>query len=176
MFHGHLDYFQKPPLGGRPNTKPFGDHGTPNAHNCWFILSHHVWGPAWIKIHWKSTWVEGPVTYGFTLHLRIRDVNTWFWRCVGMTFGHFFLGSPPISWSWLLTCSTCVAQPIRAMRTWHHPHLPPVYHWQFLVSAVHGMDCQLFLQRLGATLLCVPRYESCARRSTLCVWSGPKLS
>ena len=27
MFHGHLDYFQKPPLGGRPNTKP-GDHGT----------------------------------------------------------------------------------------------------------------------------------------------------
>ena len=27
MGHGHLDYFQKPPLGGRPNTKP-GDHGT----------------------------------------------------------------------------------------------------------------------------------------------------
>ena len=26
-------------------------------------------------------------------------------------------------------CSTCVAQPIRAMRTWRHPHLPPVYHW-----------------------------------------------
>jgi hypothetical protein len=25
MFHGHLDYSQKPPLGGRPNTKP-GDH------------------------------------------------------------------------------------------------------------------------------------------------------
>jgi hypothetical protein len=24
--------FQKPPLGGRPNTKP-GDHGTPNVHN-----------------------------------------------------------------------------------------------------------------------------------------------
>ena len=20
MFHGHVDYFQKPPLGGRPNT------------------------------------------------------------------------------------------------------------------------------------------------------------
>jgi hypothetical protein len=32
MFHGHLDYFQKPSLGGRPNTKP-GDNGTPNAHN-----------------------------------------------------------------------------------------------------------------------------------------------
>jgi hypothetical protein len=22
MFHGHLDYFQKPPHEGRPNTKP----------------------------------------------------------------------------------------------------------------------------------------------------------
>ena len=31
MFHGHLDYCQKPPFGGRL-TKP-GDHGTPNAHN-----------------------------------------------------------------------------------------------------------------------------------------------
>ena len=28
-------------------------------------------------------------------------------------------------------CSTCVAQHIRAMRTWRHPHLPPAYHWQF---------------------------------------------
>ena len=31
MFHGHLDYFPKPPLGGRSNTKP-GHHGTPNVH------------------------------------------------------------------------------------------------------------------------------------------------
>ena len=28
MVHGHLDYFQNPPRGGRPNTKPLGDHGT----------------------------------------------------------------------------------------------------------------------------------------------------
>ena len=26
MFHGHLDYFLKSPLGGRPDTK-LGDHG-----------------------------------------------------------------------------------------------------------------------------------------------------
>jgi hypothetical protein len=32
MFHGHLDYFQKPLLGGRPNTK-LGDHGTPNTQD-----------------------------------------------------------------------------------------------------------------------------------------------
>ena len=75
MFHGHLDYFQKPPLGGRPNTKP-GDHGTPNAHNRWFILFYHVWGPAWIEIHWNSIWLRARshmtshYTWGFvtTLH------------------------------------------------------------------------------------------------------------
>jgi len=32
-------------------------------------------------------------------------------------------------------CSTCVAQPIRAMRTWRHPYLPPVCHWQSCSSA-----------------------------------------
>ena len=42
MFHGIYNYFQKPPLGGRPNTKPLGDHGTQNAHNRWFILLYHV--------------------------------------------------------------------------------------------------------------------------------------
>ena len=33
VFHGRLDCFQKPLLGGRPNTKPLGDHGTPNAYD-----------------------------------------------------------------------------------------------------------------------------------------------
>ena len=42
MSHGHLDYFQKQPFGGRPNTKLLGDHGTPQAHNRWFILFYHV--------------------------------------------------------------------------------------------------------------------------------------
>ena len=36
MFHGHLDCFQTPPLGGRPNTKP-DDHGSLNAHNHWYF-------------------------------------------------------------------------------------------------------------------------------------------
>jgi hypothetical protein len=38
MFHAHLDYFQKPPLGSKPNTK-LEHHNAPNAHNRWFILS-----------------------------------------------------------------------------------------------------------------------------------------
>ena len=33
--------FQKPPRGGRPNTKPT-DHGTPNAHNRSFILFEYM--------------------------------------------------------------------------------------------------------------------------------------
>jgi hypothetical protein len=32
MFHGHVEYFQKPPLGAKPNTK-LGDHNTPDPHN-----------------------------------------------------------------------------------------------------------------------------------------------
>ena len=70
MFHGHLDYFQKPPLGGRPNTKP-GDHGTPYAHNRRFILFYNVRKPheyrfiekafGWRPGHtWLHTRLEGP--------------------------------------------------------------------------------------------------------------------
>jgi hypothetical protein len=62
-------FFQKPPLGSRPNTKP-GD-----------LIFYHVWRPAWIEAHWNSIW------------LRACDHTTWFWRCVGTAFGHFLLGS-----------------------------------------------------------------------------------
>ena len=66
-FHGHLDYFQKPPLGGRSNTKS-GDHGTPNTHNHWFILLYHVWGHAWINIHWNAFgWGPGHIWLHTTL-------------------------------------------------------------------------------------------------------------
>ena len=58
MFHGHLDYFQKPPLACRPNTKPLGDHGVPKSHIRWFILFYHVWGPAWTYIHWYNVWLR----------------------------------------------------------------------------------------------------------------------
>ena len=100
MFHGHFDYFQKPPLGGRPNTKP-GGHGIPNTRKHWLILFYHVWEPAWIEIHWNSIWLRvrshmtshytwGSVT---TLHdfggvLR-RPLDTFFWALT-------------ISWSRLL--------------------------------------------------------------------------
>jgi hypothetical protein len=44
--------FQKPPLGGWPNTK-LRDHGTLHAHNLWFILFYHMWGSKWLQ-----TWFE----------------------------------------------------------------------------------------------------------------------
>ena len=89
-FHGHLEYPQKPPLGGRPNTKP-GDHGTPNTHNRWFIWFYHARRHAWIKIHRSSIWLrtqshmtshhtQGPVT---TLHdlgsVLGRPLDTFVW-------------------------------------------------------------------------------------------------
>ena len=58
MVHGYLDYFQKSFLGGRPNTKPLGDHGTLNAHDRWFIVFYRIWGAAWIEVRWKSIWLR----------------------------------------------------------------------------------------------------------------------
>ena len=44
-------------------------------------------------IFFEITFGWNPVTNDFTLHLRVRDHTTWFWRCLGTVFGHFLLGS-----------------------------------------------------------------------------------
>ena len=100
MFHGDLDYFQKPYLGGRPNTKP-GDHGIPNAHNRWFILFHHVWGPAWMEIHWTSIWLRA--RSHMTSHYTWGSVTTLhdFGSVLGRHLDTFFWALT-ISWSRLL--------------------------------------------------------------------------
>ena len=95
MFHGHLDYSQKPLLGGRPNTRP-GNHGTPDAHNRWFILFYHVWGLTWIDIHWNSIW------------LRARSHMTSHYTWGSVTTLHNFggvLGGPLETFFWALTIS-----------------------------------------------------------------------
>ena len=108
MFHNHLDYFRKPLLGGRPNTK-LGDHGTLNAHNCWFILFYHVWGPACIKtlIEIAFGWGSGHIWLCTTLE----DVTTLhdFWRCLGTAFGHFLLGSHNFM---VMALGSCVKWPL----------------------------------------------------------------
>ena len=102
MFHGHLDYFLKPPLGGTPNTKSLGDHGTQNVHNHRFILFYHVWGPSWIEIHWNSIWLRA--------RLHINSHYTWRSVTTRHTFGGMlgrpldtFIWALMISWSRLLT-------------------------------------------------------------------------
>jgi hypothetical protein len=60
--------FQKSPLGGGSDTK-HGDEGNLNAHNHWFILFLHVWGFAWIALHFKhSHWWKRRSWSKFTSH------------------------------------------------------------------------------------------------------------
>ena len=99
-FIGHLDYFQKPALGGKPNTKP-RDHGTPKTHIHWFILFYHVWGPVVsLEIHWNSIWLRSS---RILLHTTLEDPwpHYMIWRCLGTAFEHFLLVSHNLS-SWLL--------------------------------------------------------------------------
>ena len=106
MFHGHLDYFQKPHLfKGRPNAK-LGDHGTLKAHNSWFSIFYHVWGPCMNRNSMKQHLIEGLGTYDFTLHSRARDHMTWFWKCLGTAFGQFLLGSRNSMVTDLVSCVT----------------------------------------------------------------------
>ena len=100
MFHGHLDYFQKPPLGGRPNAKP-RDHVAPNAHKCCFILFDHMRGPTWIEIRWNCMWLRTrthmPSHYTWRSVTTLRDFGSALDRPLGN-----FLWALTISWSWLL--------------------------------------------------------------------------
>ena len=103
-----LGLFSKPPLGGRPNSIP-GDRGIPNAHNRWFILFDHVWGPAWIDIHWNSVWLRA--RSHMTSHYTWGSVSTltWFRRCLGTAFGHFLMGSHNFM---VTTLGSCVKWPL----------------------------------------------------------------
>ena len=73
MVHGHLNYFQIPPLGGRPNTKPLGGHGILNTHNVdlfYFIMCEDPHEQNFIEMAFG--WGSGP--YDFTLHYMILEV------------------------------------------------------------------------------------------------------
>jgi hypothetical protein len=109
MFHGHLDCFQKPPLGGRPNNTKPGDKST---HICWFILLYHVWGPPWIEIHWSSIGSRA----------RSRLVSHYTWGSV--TTLHDFgcvLGWPLDTFFWALTISWSRL----LARVWNGPKTTP---------------------------------------------------
>ena len=63
-FHGHLDYFQKPSLGRRPNTK----HSQRLVSSILSCVRTRM-----NRDSSKRPLVEDPVTYNFTIHLRVRD-------------------------------------------------------------------------------------------------------
>ena len=76
MCCGHLGYFKKPPVGGRPNTKLLGDHWHSERSQplVYSILS--CVRTCMTTNSLKSHLVEDPVTYGFTLRLRVHDHTT----------------------------------------------------------------------------------------------------
>ena len=102
MFHGHLECFQNPPLGGRPNTKP-GYHGTLNAHNCWFILFYNAWDTCMNRNSLNSIWLRA--RSHVTSHYPWGSVTntTWIWRWQGV------LGRPLETFFSVLTISMVTA-------------------------------------------------------------------
>jgi hypothetical protein len=112
MFYGHLDYLQNPPRGCKPNTKP-RDHGTPNAHNHWFIPFYHAWGPEWLENHWNSIWLRDLIHV--TSHYNGGSMTTL--HDVGGVLGRpldALFWALTISWSRLLA------------RVWHDPTSTPI--------------------------------------------------
>ena len=75
MFLGHLDYLQKPPLGGRPNTKP-GDLAlrmlTTVVGLFYIIMCEDLHDYRFIEV----AFVDGLVTYNFIVHLRVHYHTT----------------------------------------------------------------------------------------------------
>jgi hypothetical protein len=92
IFHGLLDYIQKPPLGGRPNTnrETIALPMFTTVDLSYFIL---VWGPTWIEIHWNSIWLR-PQSH-MASHYTWGSMTTLhdFGSCLRTAFGHFLLGS-----------------------------------------------------------------------------------
>ena len=105
-----LGLFSKPPLGGRPNTKP-GNHGTPTAHTRWFILIYHAWRPAWIEIHWNS----------IQLRTQSHMTSHYTWRPVTTLHDDFrgVLGRPLDTFFWALT----IPWSRLLVRVWSGPEL-----------------------------------------------------
>ena len=93
MSHGHLSWFLKPPHGLTQNLETMPLQDLPTIDLCFHLQGPHI-NRNTLKLHF----VEDPITYDFTLHLRARDHTTW---CLEATFRHFFWALT-ISWSRLL--------------------------------------------------------------------------
>ena len=93
VFHGHLDYFQEPPLGGRPDIKT----GRPWHSECSQSLVYFILFLLWIEIAfgwgpghiWLHTTLEGPWPQYMISEVSGQPLHTFFWAL-------------PITWSRLL--------------------------------------------------------------------------
>ena len=97
------------------------NHDTPNAHDCWFLLFYHVWGPASIDMHWNS--IRLRVRSHMISHYNRGSVTTptwWFGRCVGMALGRLLLGSHNFTVTALGSCAK-----------W--PSIPKESHWFVII-------------------------------------------
>ena len=167
--------FKKPPLGGRPNTKP-GECGTLNTHNRWFILLCHVWGPTWIKIHWNSILVKDPVTYDFTLYLSVHDHTTWFWRGCwdGLWTLSFGLSQSLGHGAWLVCEMALTAGSPRAvLGSWKHLDLTNYVQNSFLDAVLKARCCCILYKQcpnplnLARFLIRIPRLQAYSGTSNL---------
>ena len=93
MFHGHLDYFQKPPLGCRPKHK-IGRPWCFERSQPLIYCIYRAWGPAWIEIYWNSIWSRAQSH--MTSHCTWGSVTTLH------DFGGI-LGRPSDTFCWALT-------------------------------------------------------------------------
>ena len=82
VFHGHLDYFQKPPLGGSlTQSKESMALRTFTTIDLFYL--YHVWGPAWIETHWVSVWLRARshMTYSHYMILEVCGDGLWTLSC-----------------------------------------------------------------------------------------------
>ena len=110
-----------------------------NAHNRWFILFYHVWGPTCIKIHWNSIWLRA--CSHMTPHY------TW----VSMTAFHDFggvLGWPLNTFFWALTISWSRL----LARVWSGPNLlqsmPKSHLWETMQKLEISIDDTTYTKNL----------------------------
>ena len=72
MFQGHLECYQKPPLGGRPSTK---NGGRPWHFDCSQLLSYSILSCR--RTCMNRNPLNQHLVHDFTVHLRVRDRTTW---------------------------------------------------------------------------------------------------
>ena len=108
---------------------------TPIADPTFDIFSH---GFGYYRLSWcDGRCVQGPGTYSRQYaDLPLLAIPSSYRRvsACNLNWGHFYRFAPPrgIASHCSDHCSTCVAQDIKGMMIWRHPHLPPICHRQSL--------------------------------------------